>query len=76
MTLRPVARSFPDLDMLNPYHNSSTDPNFRAQMTLWAIARSPLIYGADIRGASSARDFALLTNAEAPPPRAVLPSCH
>ena len=56
--------SFPDLDMLNPYHNASSDPNFKAQMTLWAINRSPLIYGADIRYASSADDFALLTNTE------------
>ena len=30
----------------------------------WAINRSPLIYGADIRHASSADEFALLTNAE------------
>ena len=54
--------SFPDLDMLNPYANASSDPNFRAQMTLWAIARSPLIYGADIRRAASPDEFALLTN--------------
>ena len=33
--------SFPDLDMLNPYNNASTDPNFRAQMTLCASS-SPL----------------------------------
>jgi hypothetical protein len=33
-------------------------------MTLWAIARSPLIYGADIRAATSAADFALMTNPE------------
>jgi hypothetical protein len=25
--------SFPDLDMLNPYSNASSDPNFRAQMS-------------------------------------------
>ena len=30
----------------------------------WAINRSPLIYGADIRHASSADEFALLTNTE------------
>jgi hypothetical protein len=35
--------SFPDLDMLNPYTNASSDPNFKAQMTFWAINRSPLI---------------------------------
>ena len=56
--------SFPDLDMLNPYQNASSDPNFKAQMTLWVITRSPLIYGADIRSATSADDFALLTNTE------------
>lgn len=33
-------------------------------MTLWAIARSPLMYGADIRDPSlTAADFALMTNA-------------
>ena len=56
-------KSFPDLDMLNPYQNASNDPDFRAQMTLWSIARSPLIYGADLRSPSlTADDFALLTN--------------
>jgi len=57
--------SFPDLDMLNPYTNAKDDEDFRLQMTLWAIARSPLIYGADIRSASlTAEDFSLLTNEE------------
>jgi hypothetical protein len=58
-------KSFPDLDMLNPYTNSSSDPDFRAQMTLWTIARSPLIFGADLRSADfTASDFELLTNPE------------
>lgn len=45
-------KSFPDLDMLNPYKNAKDDTQFQAQMTLWSIARSPLIYGADIRSPS------------------------
>jgi len=56
-------KSFPDLDMLNPYTNAATDADFKAQMTLWSIARSPLIYGADIRSPKlTADDFSLLTN--------------
>jgi len=56
--------SFPDLDMLNPYTNAKDDLDFKLQMTLWAIARSPLMYGADIRDPSlTAADFALMTNA-------------
>ena len=52
--------------MLNPYHNASDDAQFRAQMTLWTIARSPLIYGADLRSPSLTKaDFALMTNPEA-----------
>lgn len=58
-------RSFPDLDMLNPYVNASTDADFKMQMTLWAMARSPLVYGADIRSSAlQADDFTLLTNPE------------
>lgn len=57
--------SFPDLDMLNPYSNARNDSNFRAQMTLWTMARSPLIYGGDIRSpALTAADFSLMTNPE------------
>ena len=49
--------------MLNPYKNAKDDPDFKLQMTLWAITRSPLIYGADIREPSlTADDFALMTN--------------
>ena len=49
--------------MLNPYTNAATDTDFKAQMTLWSIARSPLIYGADIRSPKlTADDFSLLTN--------------
>ena len=52
--------------MLNPYHNASDDTQFQAQMTLWTIARSPLIYGADLRSPLlTAADFALMTNPEA-----------
>jgi hypothetical protein len=55
--------SFPDLDMLNPYTNAKDDLDFKLQMTLWAMARSPLMYGADIRDPSlTAADFALMTN--------------
>jgi hypothetical protein len=55
--------SFPDLDMLNPYKNAKDDLDFKLQMTLWTIARSPLMYGADIRNASlTGADFALMTN--------------
>jgi len=58
-------KSFPDLDMLNPYKNAKNDTQFQAQMTLWSIARSPLIYGADIRSASlTTDDFALMLNPE------------
>ena len=57
--------SFPDLDMLTPYHNASNDPAFRLQMTLWAITRSPLFYGGDLRSTElRAEDFKLLTNRE------------
>eukprot|EP00415_Alexandrium_ostenfeldii_P000625 UN0625 len=57
--------SFPDLDMLHPYKNTRTDLDFKLQMTLWSIARSPLIYGGDIRSTSlTADDFALMTNPE------------
>merc|ERR1712000_424514 len=39
--------------------------DFKLQMTLWCISRSPLIYGGDIRSSSlQAEDFALLSNEE------------
>ena len=37
----------------------------QAQMTLWSMTRSPLIYGADMRSASLTQDdFALMLNPE------------
>lgn len=51
--------------MLSPYNNSRDDKGFQLQMTLWAITRSPLFYGGDLRSPSlTAADFALLTNRE------------
>ena len=60
-----VDGSFPDLDALTPYLNASDDRDFRLQMSFWAITRSPLFYGADIRSPDlTADDFKLLTNRE------------
>lgn len=38
--------SWPDLDMLNPFDDT---PSFVMQHALWTMARSPLIYGGDMR---------------------------
>eukprot|EP00048_Salpingoeca_helianthica_P002320 m.56388 g.56388 ORF g.56388 m.56388 type:complete len:449 (+) comp12033_c0_seq1:1417-2763(+) len=66
--------SFPDLDMLplgwltspgssrGPYRNTSLTPDEqRTQMTLWGIARSPLMFGGDMRH-MDAFTLSLLTN--------------
>ena len=69
-------RSWPDLDMLpfgvitspgsgrGPYKNTSLSPDAqRTQMTLWAIARSPLMFGGDATQLD-AFTTSLLTNKE------------
>ena len=65
--------SFPDLDMLplgfitnasddHPFKNTSLTPNEqRTQMTLWAMARSPLFFGGDLTVLDDFT-FSLLTN--------------
>lgn len=55
--------SYPDLDILSPYNLAADahDPGFRFQMTLWAIVRSPLFIGLDLRLVEAA-DLVLLTN--------------
>ncbi len=72
-------RSWPDLDMLPlgwitspgdehhaPYRNSSlTLDEQRTQMTLWAMAKSPLMFGGDLRRLDTEPEVAaLLTNTE------------
>ena len=65
--------SFPDLDMLplgfitnasddHPFKNTSLTPNEqRTQLTLWAMARSPLFFGGDLNVLDDLT-FSLLTN--------------
>ena len=65
--------SFPDLDMLplgfitnasddHPFKNTSLTPNEqRTQLTLWAMARSPLFFGGDLNVLDDFT-FSLLTN--------------
>jgi alpha-galactosidase len=53
-------RSWPDLDMLNPFKDK---PSMIMQQTLWAIARSPLIYGGRAEDITSSNPhIAILTN--------------
>ncbi|KAF5746543.1 hypothetical protein HS088_TW06G00714 [Tripterygium wilfordii] len=67
-------KSWPDLDMLplgwltdpgsnqGPHRNSNLNPDEqRTQMTLWAIAKSPLMFGGDVRNLDNAT-YNLLTN--------------
>ncbi|EDQ91262.1 uncharacterized protein MONBRDRAFT_23493 [Monosiga brevicollis MX1] len=51
--------SWPDLDMLS--NTLANDADQRFQMTLWCMARSPLIIGTDIRNAT-AQDLWYYTN--------------
>lgn len=53
--------SWPDLDMLAEKIND--DASHKFEMTLWSIARSPLIIGRDIRN-KTAQDLWAYTNAE------------
>mmetsp|Transcript_27023 Transcript_27023/g.62281 ORF Transcript_27023/g.62281 Transcript_27023/m.62281 type:complete len:469 (+) Transcript_27023:22-1428(+) len=54
-------KSWPDLDMLNPFRDPES---FRMQQTLWAMARSPLVYGGDMRLLDKDSDHVkIMTNA-------------
>nr|GMD24628.1 Glycoside hydrolase [Ipomoea batatas] len=67
-------KSWPDLDMLpfgwltdpgsneGPHrHSNLTQTEKETQMTLWSMAKSPIMYGGDMRRIS-VRDLALITN--------------
>ena len=53
-------KSWPDLDMLNPFKDRES---MIMQQSLWAIARSPLIYGGKVADITTANPhIAILTN--------------
>ncbi|CAH9108446.1 unnamed protein product [Cuscuta europaea] len=67
-------KSWPDLDMLpfgwltypgsneGPYrHSNLTQTEQKTQITLWSMAKSPIMYGGDMRRIST-QTFALITN--------------